>query len=70
MVNNKSSAPGRTVKVYTYPRAKAEWLAEMRVRARLTDAEINSLALELKLDLSLGESWETIESMSKWRVYA
>lgn len=41
-------------------------LEEGLVRARLSDAQINQLALELKLDLSLEESWVTLEAMTMW----
>lgn len=43
-------------------------MAEMRARGRLTDAQINQLAIELKLDLQCGSAWETLEALSKWEI--
>jgi hypothetical protein len=42
------------------------WLEEGLVRARLTQEQIEKLASELKLDLSLEESWVTLEKMTMW----
>ena len=39
---------------------------EAVTRARLSDEQINQLAFELKLDLSLEESWVTLEKMTMW----
>lgn len=45
---------------------EAETQDEAVVRGRISDTEINSLASELKLDLSLSSTWETLERMTQW----